>query len=109
VFASTDAIFWITQGRTGVGQDGAVWWSAPASPQASELANHQGGPLSVVADDQSVYWTNYATATVMKAPRSGGKAVMLASHQAKPWGLAQTTDALYWTSMEGGEIRKMAK
>jgi hypothetical protein len=63
--------------------------------------------MTVVADEQFVYWTNLGDGTVMKAPRAGGRVVMLASAQPQPWGAALSGNALYWTCFGAGELRRL--
>jgi hypothetical protein len=62
------------------------------------IAERQGGPVGVAADDSYVYWANYFAGTVMKAPVMGGAAVVLAQDQDRPMSVAVDDTSVYWTN-----------
>jgi hypothetical protein len=107
LFASTDRVFWVSQGPKASSHAGAIGSVDPEGGTATLIATQQFSPMTVVADDAFVYWTNLSGGTVMKAPLGGGSAVMLASAQPQPWGAALRGDALYWTCFGSGEVRKL--
>ncbi|MGH7435587.1 MAG: hypothetical protein ACRENE_07920 [Polyangiaceae bacterium] len=60
---------------------------------------------TVAYDDTHVYWTNaIAPGTIMRAPKTGGPAVVLA-RDAEPLAIAADSKAVYWSDAAGNIMR----
>jgi hypothetical protein len=80
-------------------QKGSVW-QKPANGEAIALVSSEVLPISVVADDDSVYWaTNSSfTGTINKYALNGGAKTTIAVNQREPCRLRLQDNTLYWTT-----------
>jgi hypothetical protein len=111
IAVSTTTAYWVNQfGGTGV--------ASTALPGGGTVTTF-GGPVNgsrIALDCCNVYWTDYASGTVSKAPLGGGSATIIASNQFKPSGIAVDDVAVYWANQNGdagvfspGSIMRLAK
>jgi hypothetical protein len=63
-------------------------------------------PMGLAINGDSVYWTNDARGTVMRAPLQGGKSTTLASGEDYPNGIAVDATSVYWVVVNEGTVVK---
>ena len=70
-----------------------------------DLTIHAAGqawPSAIALDSANIYWTDDASGTVLKAPKSGGNPAVLASGQDGPWDVAVHKGTVYWVNRRAG-------
>jgi hypothetical protein len=88
---------------TRISSDGATKAIGPLLDETG-----MSGLANVAIDATDVYWVdNAVVGTVMRAPKSGGKATLLA-RDTSPLAIAVDATAVYWSD-EGGHIMRLAK
>ncbi|MEO7327319.1 MAG: hypothetical protein ABI193_01990 [Minicystis sp.] len=117
IVADSTTIFWVNEGKPG--KPGSVMMANQQDPTPTLIAMDQGTPRSLVLDltanvATAVYWTNFSTGEVMKAPLSGtpvvaGAPVQVAAGQESPGGIALDATSVYWTNRAVGEVMKAPK
>jgi hypothetical protein len=60
------------------------------------VAAGQAQPYGIAVDATSIYWTNHADGTVMKAPTAGGPAQTIAKGQDLPGAITTDATNVYW-------------
>jgi hypothetical protein len=80
----------------------AIWKAPKAGGEAIELATEQMGPHSIVADADTVYWTNIEGGEVLRLAKTGGSPTKVAYDLANPGDLLLDGDLLY-IAVEGEE------
>jgi hypothetical protein len=81
---------------------GQVCAGTRQSGRCIETVVAAGNPYAIAANDDAVYWTEYAdggpSGAVMMAPADGGPSVVLASSQTTPRYIALDGTRAYWTT-----------
>jgi hypothetical protein len=67
----------------------------------------ESGSWRSVMDKESIYWTNFESGKVLKAPLAGGTPQVLASGQQGPCGIAVDQKYVYWTDNQSGTVMKV--
>lgn len=103
VAANTTGVYWTNffTDKNNTATSGAVLGPSGA------LASSQAEPGPVTADAANIYWIDYGTNAVMKAPIAGGSAFALASNQGSPVGIAVSGGYVYWTNQAAGTVTKV--
>jgi hypothetical protein len=73
----------------------------------STLAQSEGMPQGIAADDQSVYWANNQSGEIRKLSHSSGVIITLVAGEFTPTVLAIDDTSVYWSALGG--LRKVAK
>ncbi len=77
------------------------------SPAASAWKCGMPGPPTVAFVGSTIYWTDYSTGRVVKAPLSGGAATIVASGQDGACAITADENNIYWTNSADGRVMKM--
>jgi hypothetical protein len=97
-------VYWGT-----IGGDGASIRAASVDGGSVVTLAPAGDPYCVAVDDESVYWTDGASFSVMKVPKTGGAPVTLASSAGYeiPLSLVIDSTSAYWIGQSG--VLKISK
>jgi sugar lactone lactonase YvrE len=95
----------------GLSKDGLIVKVPLAGDSPTALAGEQGSlegiaPQAIVADGNSVYWTNGEIGTVSRITKTGGVPGTMASNQYFPDGIAVDDSHIYWVD-EFGTVLKL--
>lgn len=82
--------------------------NATEKPHLTPIPCSKPGPWRVAMDARNVYWTDFGSGIVLKAPISGGETKVLASGQQGPCGIAIDDKSVYWSNNQGGTIMEVS-
>ena len=117
IAADSATLFWVNEGKPG--KLGSVMMADQMDPTPTVIAQDQGTPRALALDltegvATAVYWVNFSSGEVMKAPLSGkpvsvGVPVQVAAMQESPGGIALDATSVYWTNRAVGTVVKAPK
>jgi hypothetical protein len=98
-------LYWTV--RDGASTRGDVLQVPLAGGAVSTLAQGEGMPQGIAADDAAVYWANNQSGEIRKLTHAGGAITTLTAGEMLPTVLAIDEASVYWSALGG--LRKVAK
>lgn len=98
-------LYWTV--RDGASTRGDVRQVSLSGGAVSTLAQGEGMPQGIAADDESVYWANNQSGEIRRFTHTGGLITTLAAGEFTPTVLAIDETSVYFSALDG--LRKVAK